>query len=82
MKKSLTIILAIIIIGVLISSLSNFLVIKYYNKQNKIDAEINITSFELLAFFIEKLNLNIKITMLGENLDNSYSFKRKIIFFI
>lgn len=73
------IIISIILFGIALNLISNKLVVNYFEKANKIDANLGITSHELIIFFIKNLKLNIKIQKQGEYLNNSYNFATKTI---
>lgn len=74
------IILGVLLFGAVMSSLSAKLLVDYYEKVRKINASCNLTAFELLAFYIVTLNLDIKVTKYSNYLDNSYSVNKKLIF--
>jgi len=73
------IIISVIIFGILLNMLSNKLIVNYYNKTSKIDLAMNITSHELIIFFIRQLSLNIFVKKQGEGLENSYNIKTRTI---
>ncbi|MBE5745746.1 MAG: zinc metallopeptidase [Clostridiales bacterium] len=72
--------LIILIIGIFLANISIKLLINYYNKYNSHKAHINITSAQLLSYFIKSFNMDILIAEYSTFLDNSYNIKRKIIF--
>ena len=78
--KYLLIFVIILFVGIFASLLSTKALYSCYKKANNEIANINLTSANLLAFFIQKLNLNIKIAKYSYGLDNSYSIKKKVIF--
>lgn len=71
--------LGVLFIGVSLSTISVKLLTNYYEKANKVEAECNLTAFELLVFFITKLNLGIKVGKFSSYLDNSYNINKKVI---
>jgi len=73
------IVLGIIVVGIITAFISNNLLIKYFEKANKIPVSKNILSIELLVFFINEFNLNVKIIEHSTGLNNSYNIKQKII---
>jgi len=73
------IILGVILLGINIAFTSNKMLLNYFNKTNKINANINLTSFELMVFFITNLNLPVKVSEYSTGLNNSYNIKRKLI---
>lgn len=73
------IVLAIIIAGIITAFLSNKLLQNYYNKKDLILASCNLTSFELLVYFIQNLKLNVKIAEHSTGLNNSYNIKQRLI---
>lgn len=74
------IIVTFILLGIIFSGFSGKLLINYFTKVNKIESHSDVTSFELLAFFITNFNLDVKVAEYSTFLDNSYDIKRKIIF--
>ena len=71
--------LGVLVIGASLSTISVKLLTNYYEKANKVEAECNLTAFELLVFFITKLNLDIKVGKFSSFLDNSYNINKKVI---
>lgn len=73
------ILLVFIFFGIFLSRISSKILVDYYNKYNSHFANINKTSVELLTFFIDKLNIKIKIKEYSYFLNNSYNIKHKVI---
>jgi len=71
--------ISLIVLGIMLARISAKLLFNYFNKIDKIESDCNLTSFELLVYFIQTLNLNIKVAKFGHYLDNSYDIKNKII---
>lgn len=77
--KIILIFLGILVLGIISSLVSTNLVTHYYKKANKEFASINLTSANLLVYFINKFNLKVKIMKYSYGLNNNYNTKRKII---